>query len=120
MILSVAQAVQPAITPLVRLLGWALLHFIWEGAAIALLLSLTLFLSRSRSSNLRYTAACFALLIMAACPFATALYLAPNLATPQTNVSVPIQPPSPVPNNSYILPIEHSARHAESKTTSSN
>jgi hypothetical protein len=54
--------------PLVHYVGWSLLHFLWEGAIVALLLTSALRLLSNRSSQLRYTAACCALVLMAASP----------------------------------------------------
>lgn len=45
-------------------LGWALLHSLWEGAAMALLLAVLL--SVVQSSRMRYTAACLSLLAIVA------------------------------------------------------
>ena len=45
-------------------LGWTLFHFLWEGAAVALLLAVVLALTGS--SRVRYAAACAALLAMLA------------------------------------------------------
>lgn len=42
-------------------LGWALLHSLWQGALVALLLAGVLTLSRGRTPNFRYAAACAAL-----------------------------------------------------------
>jgi GWxTD domain-containing protein len=47
-------------TPLAKALGWALLHSLWEGAAIAVLLAAGL--CAVRSPRARYGAACLALL----------------------------------------------------------
>ena len=57
--------------PLIHAVGWSLLHFVWEGAIVALLLSCALRLLRGRSSQLRYMATCCALVLMAASPLAT-------------------------------------------------
>jgi TonB family protein len=69
---SFTQLVQ---TPFARALGWTLMHFVWEGAAIALLLAITLFACRSASARLRYGFACAALTAM---PLAFAVTLAFN------------------------------------------
>src|SRR5689334_17994060 len=45
-------------------LGWTLLHFVWQGAAVALLLAAVL--PAVRTARVRYGAACFAMLAMAA------------------------------------------------------
>jgi beta-lactamase regulating signal transducer with metallopeptidase domain len=55
----------------VRALGWALVHFLWQGALVAALLELALFGLRGASSELRYLVRCGALLLMAAAPALT-------------------------------------------------
>jgi GWxTD domain-containing protein len=61
----------------------ALLHFLWEGAAIALLLAVALQLSRRSSARLRYGLACFAMLAMLASFSATFLIAAFSSADAQ-------------------------------------
>ena len=53
----------------IRVLGWCLLHFVWQGAVLALVLSALL--SRLRSPQARYASAVCALLAMLVVPFAT-------------------------------------------------
>ena len=55
--------------------GWTLLHFIWQGAAIAGLAAAGLRLLRRARPQARYLLACFALGAMAVVPIATALVL---------------------------------------------
>ena len=50
--------------PLLHALGWILLHFLWQGALVALLLAGVLTLLRERLSHARYAAACAALALM--------------------------------------------------------
>ena len=50
--------------PAVQALGWSLIHFVWQGAAVALLLAGANLLLRGRSANARYFAACAALAMM--------------------------------------------------------
>jgi len=58
-------------TPTVQAIAWTLIHFCWQGAAIALIYRcLSLFTARS-SSNTRYLLALSALLLMLAATFAT-------------------------------------------------
>jgi bla regulator protein BlaR1 len=45
-------------------LGWTLLHFLWEGAGIAVLLAGALALLRNARANVRYAASCGAMLLM--------------------------------------------------------
>jgi TonB family protein len=62
--------------PLVYALGWTLLHFCWQGAAVALMLGCVLGLLGGRSSQARYAAACLALGLMVALPVATFAHVA--------------------------------------------
>src|ERR1035441_7756627 len=62
--------------PLVHALGWTLLHFCWQGAAVALVLWCVLGLLGGRSSQARYGAACLALGLMVALPIATFAHVA--------------------------------------------
>ncbi len=64
--------------PLIHAAGWSLLHFLWEGAIVALLLASALRLLSNRSSQLRYQAACCALVLMAASPLVTFWFLVVN------------------------------------------
>jgi beta-lactamase regulating signal transducer with metallopeptidase domain/beta-lactamase class D len=57
--------------PFLRELGLALLHFLWEGAGVALLLAAVLALLRGRDARLRYAAACAALALMLLSPALT-------------------------------------------------
>lgn len=50
----------------------ALLHFVWQGAVVAFLLWIGLFLMRRRSANARYLASCLALATLVALPVLTA------------------------------------------------
>ena len=57
--------------PVFHALGWALLHFVWQGALVASLFSIFSALARKRSANLRYAAACSALLLLLIAPIVT-------------------------------------------------
>lgn len=59
-------------SPLAQRIGWALVHFLWQGAAAAVLLAAILRLLRRRSPQARWLAACVMLAVMAALPVATA------------------------------------------------
>lgn len=62
--------------PMMRSLGWSLLHFVWEGAIVGLLLACVLGLLHGRSPQLRYAIACGALVLLIALPALTFAYLA--------------------------------------------
>ena len=51
-------------TPLAQAIGWTLVHSLWEGALVALVLAAALW--ATRSSRARYAAACLAMLAMLA------------------------------------------------------
>ena len=57
----------------VEAVGWSLVHFIWQGAAVALILAVVLELLRRRGASLRYLVSVAALGIMAVLPVVTAL-----------------------------------------------
>lgn len=81
--------------PLVRAFGWSLLHFIWEGTIVAILLAVLLKLLSGRSPQLRYVIACCALALMALMPLATFGYLAtrPHALDPAITSSVLMKRP---------------------------
>ena len=57
--------------PIVPVLGWTLLHTVWQGLVIAVLLRAAFIALRGRSPNVRYVVACAALLFMAMAPVVT-------------------------------------------------
>jgi hypothetical protein len=57
---------------IVELLGWVLLHFVWQGAIIALALAVLLALTCEAQARLRYLLSCAALVLMLGAALATA------------------------------------------------
>jgi len=57
--------------PVVERMGWALIHLVWQGAAVALVLAVLLWFLRHRSANFRYVVACIALLLLPVSLFVT-------------------------------------------------
>jgi GWxTD domain-containing protein len=86
--------------PLTHAIGWSLLHFLWEGAIVALLLTSALRLLSNRSSQLRYTAACCALVLMAASPLVTFGLLVVNSSAADQAFSHAI-----VESNQLLIPV---------------
>lgn len=72
--------------PFMEKLGWALLHFIWQGIAIAFVFWLALVIMRRASANARYLAACAGLFLMAILPAIT-LAMLPNQNVASTAVT---------------------------------
>jgi beta-lactamase regulating signal transducer with metallopeptidase domain/HEAT repeat protein len=60
----------------VESVGWVLVHFLWQGAAIAVLLRLVLALAAPSRPTLRYAMGCGALALMLVAPLTTAIRLA--------------------------------------------
>ena len=56
-------------------LGWTLIHFVWQGALLTAVAAGLLRLCRSRSANARYGIACVVLAVMLVMPFVTAVAL---------------------------------------------
>src|SRR6266516_258135 len=71
-------------------LGWTLVHFLWQGTAVAALNGLSQVVLRQLSSNARYCLGCCALLLMLACPITTFIVMGGHQATrelPSTDVN---------------------------------
>ena len=56
---------------IVELVGWVLLHFVWQGALIALALAALIALTREAQARLRYVFSCSALVLMLAATMAS-------------------------------------------------
>ena len=92
-------------------IAWSLVHFLWQGALVALIVAIALRSLRNSSANARYLAACAGLALMALMPLATflsmetppgqtapaaaAVVAAPMPASPTAQPAV--LPPAPVP-----------------------
>ncbi|MGA9996205.1 MAG: M56 family metallopeptidase, partial [Pyrinomonadaceae bacterium] len=68
-------------TPLLKALGYSLIHFIWQGALVCLLLASVRVMLRKSGPGVRYTAACAAMLLMLALPIITAFTVARSSAS---------------------------------------
>ena len=74
-------------TSFLQTAGWALIHFVWQGAAIAGAAAALLRLTRRRSANVRYLIACASLAFMLASPVITARLLWTAVASPEDAMS---------------------------------
>lgn len=61
--------------PLFQALGWALVHFIWQGTVVAILYAGLATRLRRRTASVRYSIACAAMLLMLMLPVATVLII---------------------------------------------
>ncbi len=73
--------------PTVQALGWALLHFIWQGAVVATLSAGIMTLLRHRSANSRYLTAVAAMLLMLALPVVTFFLLSAPSQKPSAEIT---------------------------------
>lgn len=71
---------------IVQALGWTILHSIWQGLLIVILLTIALVILRKHSSQIRYLIGYVALLSLALCSLGTFLFSLPSdtLAAPET------------------------------------
>ncbi len=74
-------------------LGWTLLHFLWQGASIAILLALTLAVLHRAAPRTRYLASSAALLLMVTAAAATFMNLYFNANAPAPTAT-PVLPPA--------------------------
>jgi beta-lactamase regulating signal transducer with metallopeptidase domain len=79
--MNVASMQNTWLTTLTQALGWTLVHFVWQGALIALVLFLFVRLARNRGPQIRYLAGCAALALM--CGTAVATLIAETQAVQQ-------------------------------------
>lgn len=73
-------------------LGWMLVHFLWQAAAVALLLAVLLRLLRRAGANARYAAACGALVLMVVLPVITMPFV--EVSGPIAEAGPPLELPS--------------------------
>src|SRR5690349_18373568 len=66
--------------PMIDLTGWTLVHFVWQGAAVAAIAAGLMWLMRHRSPDARYGVACAALIAMLAAPIVTAMTLSRSVS----------------------------------------
>jgi len=84
---------------IVELLGWVLLHFVWQGAAIALALGVLLALTRESQARLRYMFSGIALVLMLGAAVATGTLMRtsarPGAQTAAAAAASPLTPVEP-------------------------
>lgn len=81
--------------PWVERLGWTLLHFLWQGLAIAVLYAAARRgVARASSPHVRYLLACAALAAMMAAPLVTGGLMRPSAASPDAAYRIRSAPPA--------------------------
>lgn len=82
--------------PAIQAVGWALLHFVWQGTLVAILAAITLRVLRNSAADVRYVVAAIALALMATMPLVTGVQTWLS-ATAESAVSTRVDAgPSPV------------------------
>ena len=76
----------------VHRLGWTLVHLVWQAAAVALVLAVVLAFLKNGLANVRYLAACAALVMMAALPLGTFI----AIDAPPSGQPIHVAEPPPV------------------------
>lgn len=77
----------------IRVLGWTLVHFVWQGAGVAALLTVMLAALRRSRPGIRYAVACGFLAIAISVPIATFAFLAPRTG-PSSRISYSLDRPA--------------------------
>ena len=80
--------------PLAQAIGWALLHFVWQGALVGALAAAALAALRRSDADVRYTVAAIALAVMGTLPIVT--------ATQTYNAAVAERTPVPVDSGAVV------------------
>ncbi len=78
----------PALGTLVATLGWTLLHFLWQGAVVGVLFGLALAMTARASAPTRYRVALAFLVLLAACPVVTFIWLSPQDAGATAGIAI--------------------------------
>lgn len=71
-----------------QLIGWTLVHSVWEGGLIALVLALAFSATRRSTASLRYTIGMAGLALMVALPIATAARMNTQRPAPESAASM--------------------------------
>lgn len=90
--------------PMVAQLGWTVVHSLWQGLAIAILLRLLLTFPLRRSARARYVASCLALAAMALLPIATFSIIARSAQSGSPVAQQAQKTPNPIPDVRYPSP----------------
>ena len=89
-------------TPIVETLGLTLVHFLWQGALVAVVFAVLLYLLKDSKAATRYRTACIGLVLMSVLPIATYTYLYSTVETGFQSVNL-TQPQLAPPPSSDLL-----------------
>jgi bla regulator protein blaR1 len=86
--------------------GWTLLHFLWQGTLVAIILACVLALLTGRSAQPRYLAACAALVLMAVLPLITFARIVAAEHSPANSFLLFLSPTASVTDHGIVTPPE--------------
>ncbi|MFK7821543.1 MAG: M56 family metallopeptidase, partial [Planctomycetaceae bacterium] len=89
--------------PLTDVLGWTLIHFLWQGTLIGVLTAIVLITMKNRSASARYVASVLGFGVMAVCPLVTAAILFAQTPT-ATSVNFEAASVLPTPETPHFEP----------------
>jgi len=79
-----------ASTSVVDVLGWTLVHFVWQGALLAAVLTGALYLLRDHTPRVRYAVSCIVLIALLALPIGTGVLLSQNGPSAETQSTLTV------------------------------
>lgn len=98
-------------------LGWALLHFVWQGALLASIAAIGLFALRKKSAQWRYLLACSALILCAALPISYVIQHSDLAAYPELNDGVKTVDVSGLSPSAVTTPLNDSSSWSQLTST---
>ena len=87
-----------------QLIGWTLIHSLWEGGVIALLLALAFSAARNSAASVRYALGMLGLALMVALPIATASRMSASTEVPESAVVAPVSVPATYSRSDAVSP----------------
>ena len=96
----------PVIEALCRRIGWILIHFVWQGLSVALVLAAVLALLKRATARLRYGTGCVALMVMMVLPVVTFCHLdaSPKAPSPINETSASLDGVLAAPSRALSVP----------------
>jgi CubicO group peptidase (beta-lactamase class C family)/Zn-dependent protease with chaperone function len=115
-------------TPIMQTLGLTLVHFLWQGTLVALVVAVVLYVLKDSSASTRYVISCAGLAVMILSPLATFAYLAPSVKpvyqftdSPRAALQVAnVQPSASAPATEATNQASNISTNADVQTTSRN
>ena len=82
-------------TPSMVVLGWVLVHFLWQGMLVAIIVAVLLHATRRATAQTRYALAGGGMMVMLACPILTFIALSQHASSLEISSGPHVQVPQP-------------------------